>query len=101
MGNNATVSAESDIGIVMSDIGTFTGIGGCIGSKMNTEGKPGLDYIIVLGAQIYERGPSAVLRFRLDKAVEYLNENPQTKCIVSGGKGSNEPCSEAEGMKNI
>ena len=52
----------------------FTGIGGCIGSKMNTEGKPGLDYIIVLGAQIYERGPSAVLRFRLDKAVEYLNE---------------------------
>ncbi len=85
-GNNATVSAESDIGIVMSDIGTFTGIGGCIGSKMNTEGKPGLDYIIVLGAQIYERGPSAVLRFRLDKAVEYLNENPQTKCIVSGGK---------------
>ena len=69
----------------------FTGIGGCIGSKMNTEGKPGLDYIIVLGAQIYERGPSAVLRFRLDKAVEYLNENPRTKCIVSGGKGSNEP----------
>lgn len=77
----------------------FTGIGGCIGSKMNTEGKPGLDYIIVLGAQIYERGPSAVLRFRLDKAVEYLNENPRTKCIVSGGKGSNEPCSEAEGME--
>ena len=73
----------------------FTGIGGCIESKMNTEGKPGLDYIIVLGAQIYERGPSAVLRFRLDKAVEYLNENPQTKCIVSGGKGSNEPCSES------
>ena len=47
----------------------FTGIGGCIGSKMNTEGKQGLDYIIVLGAQVYERGPSAVLRFRLDKAV--------------------------------
>lgn len=41
---------------------------------------------------------SPVLKYRLDKAVEYLNENPDTVCIVSGGQGSNEPWSEAEGM---
>ena len=28
----------------------------------------------------------------------YLTVNEDTVCIVSGGQGSNEPCSEAEGM---
>ena len=57
-----------------------------------------LDYILVLGAQVYETGPSTVLKYRLDRAVRYLTENPQTKCIVSGGQGSNEPYPEAVGM---
>lgn len=63
-----------------------------------TETKP-VDYLIVLGAQMRDDGPSVVLKFRLDRAVEYLQEYPETKCIVSGGQGKNEPCSEAEGMK--
>ena len=45
-----------------------------------------------------EDGPSVVLRYRLDTAISYLNENPNTICIVSGGQGFNEPFSEAEGM---
>lgn len=61
-------------------------------------GEPNLDYIIVLGAQILEGGPSAVLRYRLDEAVRYMNENEHTICIVSGGQGYNEPFPEAEGM---
>ena len=44
-------------------------------------------------------GPSYVLQKRLDKAIEYLNANPETKVIVSGGQGYNEPISEAEGMQ--
>ena len=59
-----------------------------------------LDYIIVLGAQVKEKGPSLVLRHRLDSAYDYLNKNPKTKCIVSGGQGSNEPTSEAKAMKD-
>lgn len=59
---------------------------------------PGADYVIVLGAQWKENGPSYVLQKRLDQALEYLRENPGTKVIVSGGQGSNEPISEAEGM---
>ena len=35
---------------------------------------------------------------RLDEAYEYLVENENTICIVSGGQGGNEPCTEAEGM---
>jgi len=71
---------------------------GLIAGKFTSKGEKNLDYIIVLGAQIREDGPSTVLRYRLDEAIEYLNENPDTMCIVSGGQGPNEPYSEAEGM---
>lgn len=59
-----------------------------------------LDYIIVLGAQMRPDGPSVVLRYRLDKAADYLKENPETVCIVSGGKGPNETVPEADGMRD-
>lgn len=58
----------------------------------------GADYCLILGAQMKEHGPSDVLRRRLDAAIVYLEDNPDTKVIVSGGKGSNEPVSEALGM---
>ena len=57
-----------------------------------------VDWVIVLGAQVFEDRPSLVLKYRLDKAAEYLKSHPDTKCIVSGGKGPNEPFSEAHGM---
>lgn len=62
------------------------------------KGEKGLDYIIVLGAQLKENGPSYVLQKRLDEAYEYLIENEETKVIVSGGQGSDEPDTEAQGM---
>lgn len=71
---------------------------GMITTEFSSAGNSRLDYIIVLGAQVRENGPSVVLRYRLDAAIDYLNENPDTLCIVSGGKGTNEPFSEAEGM---
>ncbi|MBO7709940.1 MAG: YdcF family protein [Lachnospiraceae bacterium] len=70
-----------------------------IGTRFAEKGEKGLDYLIVLGAQVRENGPSAVLKFRLDAAAAYLKDNEGTLCIVSGGKGYNEPISEAEGMK--
>lgn len=76
----------------------FIVLEGCIISGFFERGKENLDYIIVLGAQVYEHGPSVVLRYRLDKAVEYLEDNPGTKCIVTGGQGYNEPFPEAVGM---
>lgn len=76
----------------------FGTVESCIVSKMHAQGKPDLDYVVVLGAQVRKSGPSLVLRYRLDKAIEYLDENPNTICIVSGGKGPNEPFPEAQGM---
>ena len=76
----------------------FIIVEGLIISRFHDKGKENLDYVIVLGAQMKPAGPSAVLKFRLDAAYDYLTENENTMCILSGGQGSNEPCSEAEGM---
>lgn len=62
------------------------------------KGEADLDYIIVLGAQVREDGPSVVLRHRLDAAFDYLVANAETICVVSGGQGPNEPWTEARGM---
>ena len=70
-----------------------------IASSFSAEpGEP--EYVIVLGAQMREEGPSVVLRYRLETATEYLQEHPGVKCIVSGGRGANESVSEAEGMRD-
>ena len=55
-------------------------------SKMNVKPVKNLDYIIVLGAQVKESGPSVVLRYRLDRAVSYLKENDNT--LVIGSKNN-------------
>lgn len=84
--------------LVIVGLVLFAVVEGCIISHYRDKGKDGLDYIIVLGAQMKAGGPSAVLKFRLDAAYEYMMNNEDTVCIVSGGQGRNEPCSEAEGM---
>ncbi len=43
-------------------------------------------------------GPSKALQYRLDEAIRYLEENPDTQVIVSGGQGPDEHISEAQGM---
>lgn len=83
------------VSVAFAVLVTFCGM---IGEEFRSSGENNLDYIIVLGAQVKESGPSVVLKYRLDRAIEYLNDNPDTMCIVSGGQGSNEPFSEAEGM---
>lgn len=72
---------------------------GCVLSSFSSSGEDDLDVLIVLGAQVRESGPSVVLRYRLDTAAGYLRENPDTLCIVSGGKGANEPEPEGTAMK--
>lgn len=76
----------------------FLIVEGLILSQAWKTAEDGADYIIILGAQWKSSGPSYLLQKRLDKAVEYLNDNPDTIVIVSGGQGANEPISEAAGM---
>lgn len=57
------------------------------------------DYIIVLGARVKGDTPSLALKYRMDKAYEYLNHHENTKAILSGGKGPGENITEAEAMR--
>ena len=77
----------------------FAVLQGKILSRFHSTGEADLDVVIILGAQVYDHGPSRVLKNRLDTAAAYLKENKKTRCIVSGGQGYNEPAAEAEIMK--
>ena len=59
---------------------------------------PNLDYVIVLGAKVENGRISSSLEKRLQKAIEYIEKNPETILILSGGQGSDEPASEASVM---
>ena len=65
-------------------LASFLIIEGLIISQMHVAGPDNLDYLIVLGAQVYKNGPSPVLKFRLDKAYEYLSANLVKRGIDSG-----------------
>lgn len=77
----------------------FAVIEGIIISHADRKVEQGLDYIIVLGAQIRGTTITKSLKKRLDTALKYLKENPLTVAIVSGGRGEKEALSEAEAMK--
>ena len=85
-------------GLVCLGCVVFLVVEGCIISGFFQKGPQGLDYLVVLGAQMKAGGPSKALQYRLDEAICYLEENPDTKVIVSGGQGIDEPVSEAQGM---
>ena len=51
--------------------------------------------VIVLGSMVQGDRPSADLRMRIETASAYLKQNPQVKCIASGGQGPHENLTEA------
>ncbi len=56
--------------------------------------------VIVLGCRVKDNGASLMLEKRIEAAYEYLSANPDVICIASGGKGSDEPMSEAECIRD-
>lgn len=59
-----------------------------------------VDYMIVLGAKLNGDVMSLSLYYRVREALEYLEANPKTKVIVSGGQGDGETITEAQAMLN-
>ena len=82
-------------GLLAAGVILFLVVEGLILGSFHEKGEKGLSYLLVLGSQVYADGPSLVLQYRLDTAIGYLKENPETICIVSGGQGYNEPMTEA------
>ncbi len=60
-----------------------------------------VEYEIILGAGLYGDKPSPILQERLEEGLKYLELHPNTKVIVSGGQGSNEPIPESQAMKSF
>ena len=56
--------------------------------------------VIVLGCQVNGSEPSTMLSARIDAACEYLQDNPSSRCVASGGQGENESISEAQCIYN-
>ena len=56
------------------------------------------DYIVVLGCMVWPNGPSPTLQNRIDAAYNYLEAHPGVIAVLSGGKGKDEPMSEAQCM---
>lgn len=58
----------------------------------------GPEVMVIFGCQMKPDGPSILLRDRLDTALAYLEDHPETRVVVTGGKGDDEHISEAQGM---
>lgn len=56
--------------------------------------------LVLLGCKVNGERPSLMLKKRIDAAYNYLAENENAVCVLSGGKGYNEGISEAECMFN-
>ena len=56
------------------------------------------EYMLVLGAKVRYDGPSVSLMDRIKAAAAYMNAHPEVIAIVSGGKGADEPMTEAQCM---
>ncbi|MGL5675716.1 MAG: YdcF family protein [Cellulosilyticaceae bacterium] len=83
------------IGVVI-----FSVVEGCIiFSGMSLAPTPDADYVIVLGARVRGETPSLALKYRLDKAYDYLEKYPDAKAVLTGGQGAGESITEAEAMK--
>ncbi len=63
----------------------------------NTPDKPCT--VVVLGCHVKGTKPSLMLTRRLNAAYDYMTENPDAVCVVTGGQGIGEDIPEGQAMK--
>lgn len=71
-----------------------------IGTHSGGSENPETEYVVVLGAGVNGSEPSASLRERLQAALAYIKEYPDSILVLSGGQGENEDLTEARCMYN-
>ncbi|MBE6759251.1 MAG: YdcF family protein [Ruminococcaceae bacterium] len=55
--------------------------------------------LLVLGSKLKNGKPGRMLRRRLDKAASELKKHPGLMCVVTGGRAPDQPCAEADAMR--
>ena len=89
------------IAILACFVITFTVIQSLILYNMRNKPEDRADYVIVLGCQVAGEYASLPLLNRGYTAISYLNKNPETKDVLTGGKGPGENIPEAESLKRL
>ena len=86
------------LGLALVGVLGFSALFGAVLSGMydQIDGEP--QVMVILGCQVKPWGPSILLQDRLDKALEYLETEPDMTVVVSGGQGPDEHISEARAM---
>ena len=87
-------------GLLGAGLALVIALEGLVISGMHATAPAGMDYLIVLGASVYQDGPSPALTRRLNAVMDVLDDHPDAIIIASGGKGKNEPISEAQCIRD-
>lgn len=80
---------------------SFIIVNSLIISNMRRTAKSDADYIVVLGCQVVGEYASLPLLQRGFAAIGYLNNNPGTRAVLSGGQGPGENIPEAEALRRL
>ena len=86
--------------LLCAGLALLIGLESLVISGMNASAPPNMDYLIVLGASVYQDSPSPALTRRLNAVMACLDEHPNAVIIASGGQGANEPVSEARCIRD-
>ena len=86
------------LGLLLAGLAVFAGLELYILTGAGDRPGEDADVVVILGAKVDPDGPSMLLRDRLDKALDYLEEHPDVQVVVSGGQGPDEPTTEAQAM---
>ena len=87
-------------GLLCAGLALLFALEGLVISGMGATAPPGMDYLIVLGASVYQDGPSPALTRRLNAVMACLDDHPNAVILASGGQGRNEPISEAQCIRD-
>ncbi|WP_421384108.1 YdcF family protein [Bacillus salacetis] len=68
--------------------------------EMDNPAPENIDYAVILGAGLKGEEISETLENRLEAGLNYLQENPDTQVIVSGGQGEGEDIPESTAMSS-
>ncbi|MCT4509968.1 MAG: YdcF family protein [Tepidibacter sp.] len=86
--------------IVLISMSSFIMIEGLIIINGQEDKQYDVDYLVVLGSGLWGDALSPTLLGRMNKALEFIDNNPDTKIVVCGGQGIGENLPEAEAMSD-
>lgn len=97
-GQRVPVLVKVLLALVLAGLLCFSATFGVVmsGAHDDVEGTPAV--MVVLGCQVKPWGPSVLLQDRLNTAWDYWQEHPETRIVVTGGQGPDEPSTEARAM---